>query len=254
MYMKNLFLVCSMTLVMTNLFAQKSGVIQFTEAIKLQMDVQGADPEMMKKIPQMHSVPKTLIFNGKESIYKNVDKNSDLELSNESDNGSQFKMVVKTPESTLYNDLENKKMIHSQEFFGKQFLIKGDIKKQTWKIAGESKTLLDYVCQKAILQDTSNAVVAWFTTKLPANLGPGNFSGLPGAILLVDMDNGARVYTASKIELRELKDGEISIPTKGKEVTAEEFEKIKKEKMAEMGGTVGKGGNMRVVIRQTEEH
>ena len=71
---------------------------------------------------------------------------------------------------------------------------------------------------------------------------------------MVDMDNGARVYTASKIELRELKEGEISIPTKGKEVTAEEFDKIKKEKMAEMGGTVGKGGNMRVVIRQTEEH
>ncbi len=252
--MKNLFPVCLMAILTINLTAQTSGVIQFTEGVKLQMDIQGADAEMMKKIPQMHTVNKTLVFNAKESVYKNIDKNTDLEMNSEGDNGSQMKFVVKTPESTLYNDLQNKKMIHSQEFFGKHFLIKGDFKKQTWKIAGESKTLLDYVCQKAILQDTANAVVAWFTTKLPANLGPGNFNGLPGAILMVDMDNGSRVYTASKIELRDLKEGEIIIPTKGKEVTSEEFEKIKKEKMAEMGGTIGKGGNMKVVIRQTEEH
>lgn len=254
MKMKNLFLVCLVAIANLYISAQTSGVIQFTEGIKLQMDIQGADAEMMKKIPQMHNVNKTLVFNANESVYKNADKNTDLEMNNTGDNGSQMKMVIKMPESTLYNNLQNKKMIHSQEFFGKQFLIKGDIKKQTWKIAGESKTLLDYVCQKAILQDTSNVVVAWFTTKLPPNLGPGNYSGLPGAILMVDMDNGSRIYTASKIDLRDLKEGEITVPTKGKEVTAEEFDKIKKEKMAEMGGTMGKGGNMKVVIRQTDDH
>ncbi|MEP7266780.1 MAG: GLPGLI family protein [Saprospiraceae bacterium] len=230
-------------------FGQSSGVINFSEAIKLQLDMQGGDAEMMKKIPQFHSVQKTLFFNDKESLYKNADKNTDLEVSN-NEGGNDMKFVVKSPESILYNDLANTKMVNSQEFFGKQFLVKGDMTKRMWKITGESKILLDYTCQKAILQDTANEVVAWFTTKLPANLGPQSYTGLPGAILLVDIDNGQRIITANKIEIRELKSDEITIPTKGKVVTPEEFEKIKKDKMEEMGGTMGKGGTMRIMIRQ----
>lgn len=251
--MKKIFSAILSLIAFLQLNAQSSGAIYFTEGLKLQMDIQGADEEMLKKIPKYHNVNKVLIFNGKESLYKNIDKNTEMEMNGESDNGGQVKMVVKSPESTLYNDIANNKMIHSQEFFGKQFLIKGDMKKKMWKMTGETKSFLDFVCQKAILQDTSGKVEAWFTTKLPANIGPANYYGLPGTILMVDFDNGQRTFTASKIDLRELKSGEIEVPTKGKEVTSEEFEKIKKDKMAEMGGTMGKGGTMKIMINR-EEH
>ena len=61
------------------LMAQTSGVINFTETIKLHMEMPGQDPEMMKKIPQTHSVQKVLYFQGGESLYKNNLGNQDLE-------------------------------------------------------------------------------------------------------------------------------------------------------------------------------
>lgn len=232
--------------------AQTSGLINFTETIKLHMQMEGADAEMMKKMPQSHSIQKALLFNGSESVYKNFAGNQDLEVNNNNGQGGEVRMVMKSPESTLYSDTKNNVMINSQEFFGKTFLISGENKKRQWKITGEQKTLLDYPCMKAILQDTTNTI-AWFTTKLPANMGPNGFIGLPGTILMLDIDNGERVITASKIDLREVKADEIIKPEKGKKVSVEEFDKIKKDKMEEMGGTMGKGGTMKVIIRD-ERH
>lgn len=231
------------------LMAQTSGVINFTETIKLHMEMPGQDPEMMKKIPQTHSVQKVLYFQGGESLYKNNLGNQDLEVNNNDQHGGEIRMVMKSPENTLYADVKNNVMINSQEFFGKLFLINGENKKQLWKITGEQKTLLDYTCVKAMLQDTTNTV-AWFTTKLPANMGPNGFTGLPGMIMMVDIDNGERIYVASKIELRDLAEGEMTKPEKGKKVSGEEFEKIKKEKMEEMGAVQGKGGTFKVMIRE----
>lgn len=245
----SVFVIASFQLI----YAQTSGTIVFSEARKLNINIEGASEEMLKKIPKTHAINKVLVFTAKESIYKNVDKSNDIEMNSNSD-GAEMRMVFKVPESNLYNDHANGKMIHSQDLMDKLFLVKGDIKKKQWKITGESKLLLDYTCQKAILQDTASKVEAWFTTKLPANLGPQNFNGLPGAILMVDINSGEQTITASKIELRALNEGEIVMPTKGKEVTAEEFEKIKKEKMAEMNMSNGGSGGSRVIIRQTNGH
>ena len=75
-------------------------------------------------------------------------------------------------------------------------------------------------------------------------------SGLPGTILMVDANDGQRLTTATKILFRDLQAGEITIPDKGRKVSQEEFEKIKKEKMAEMGmQSSGGGANMKVIIR-----
>jgi len=234
------------------LFGQKSGNIDFIEAVKLQIDIPDQDKEMMKKIPQTHSIKKVLIFNGQEAIYKERGGNEDLEISNEND-GNEMRVVMKTPESTLYTDLKTKSMIHSQEFFGKHFLVTGNIKKFMWKITGEQKTLLDMVCQKAVLQDTAQKVVAWFTAQLPIGLGPNGYNGLPGMILSLDIDDGARVITAEKIVYRDLLPEEISKPEKGKPIGVEEFEKVKKEKMKEMSAINGKGGAMKIMIRD-ERH
>ncbi|MBK8278734.1 MAG: GLPGLI family protein [Saprospiraceae bacterium] len=141
-------------------------------------------------MPQTHSVQKVLYFQGGESLYKNNLGNQDLEVNNNDQHGGEIRMVMKSPENTLYADVKNNVMINSQEFFGKLFLINGENKKQLWKITGEQKTLLDYTCVKAMLQDTTNTV-AWFTTKLPANMGPNGFTGLPGMIMMVDIDNGS---------------------------------------------------------------
>ncbi len=230
----------------------QSGVVNFSEVVKLQLQLEGADAEQMKNIPQTHTIKKMLVFNKDESLYKNYEGNKDLELNNDDGDGRQMKIVMKTPESTLYSHVKANEIVHAQELFGKQFLIKGSGKKYKWKITGEQQKVLDYNCQKALLQDTASIVSAWFTTNLPANMGPNGYGGLPGMILAMDIDHGQRMITATSITMRDLAADEITKPDKGKEVTPEEFEKIKAEKMKEMGATMGKGG-MKIMIRE-ERH
>ncbi|HNR07087.1 MAG TPA: GLPGLI family protein [Saprospiraceae bacterium] len=228
--------------------AQEAGVIHFTETVKLQIELDEGSRPMMNNLPQSHSVKKILLFKGKESLYKNDTGNEDLDVSN-SEGGGEIRMVMRNPESILYTDLAANSIVHSQEFFGKQFLITGAPQKRSWKITSEQKTLLDMTCQKAVLQDTSMQVVAWFTTQIPAAFGPNGYSGLPGAILSMELDKGIRTITATKIEFREVSPEEIVKPDKGKKVSTEEFEKIRKEKMAEMGAVNGGGGTMKIMIR-----
>lgn len=250
--MKKINIISAFLFAVLSLHAQTSGVINYTETIKLHIEMPGQDPEMMKKIPQTHSVQRSLIFKGSESVYKNQVGNQDLDINNQAENGGEVRMVMKSPESTMYSDTKTNAMINSQEFFGKTFLITGEIKKRQWKITGEQKSILDYPCMKAVLQDTTNTI-AWFTTKLPANLGPNGMSGLPGTILMVDIENGERVVTATKITPRDVTANELTKPDKGKKVTVEEFDKIKADKMKESGATMGKGGTMRVIVNQ-ERH
>ena len=69
-------------------------------------------------------------------------------------------------------------------------------------------------------------------------------------ILQIDVNDGERVTTATEIKLEPVDATLIEEPTKGKEVTAEEFEKIREEKMKEMGMQGGgSGGPMQITIR-----
>ncbi len=84
-------------------------------------------------------------------------------------------------------------------------------------------------------------VTAWFTPQIPVGHGPGEYAGLPGLILELNMHR--TTILCSKIVLN-AKDAEnISAPTKGDEVTREEYNRIIKEKMDEMRENFrGRGG------------
>lgn len=75
-------------------------------------------------------------------------------------------------------------------------------------------------------------ITAWFTPQIPVKNGPGEYGGLPGLILELNADR--TTILCSKIVLN-TKDGEtIEKPTKGKEVTREEYQTIVMEKTKEM--------------------
>lgn len=91
-------------------------------------------------------------------------------------------------------------------------------------------------------------VVAWYTPQIPVNQGPGEYWGLPGLIL--EVSSGRTTILCSKIVLNPEEKKEIKKPSKGKEVTREEYNETVKQKMKEMremyGGRRGggrRGGN-----------
>jgi len=70
--------------------------------------------------------------------------------------------------------------------------------------------------------------VAWYTPEIPISNGPGKFGGLPGLILELHDPKQETVYLCSEIILNPKKPIDIKVP-KGKTVSKEEFEKMKKE-------------------------
>lgn len=193
---------------------------------------------MKDRIPEFRTSKKILSFKGQEALYKAYveEKDEVQEFRGERRWGRWNRPDV----NEYYSNMSEKVFIDHQEFFGREFLIDGERDVPKWKITAEQKQVGSYLCQKAILVDTSSLTIAWFTPMIPIMNGPGEFFGLPGAVLHVDVDNGMRMVTAQTIELTALEE-EISQPNKGKKVSREEFEKIKEEKQKEMEEMYGDG-------------
>lgn len=238
------------------LFAQQTeGEITYTETVKLQLDFgDGPEAEEMKKIiPPTQSFPKTLFFNANESLYQDkqgMEDEGDTEVSGGS-GGANFTMKIQRPDNKFYRNMAEGTTLEYREFFGRNFLISDKAKSPSWKITGEQKKLLGYVCQKATVQlDSATNLVAWFTPQIPVSTGPGINAGLPGLILELAMNGDQRTIVATQIEFKSLPKDALVKPSKGKEMTAEEFKKIEAEKMKEMNmETGGAPGTMRMIIR-----
>ncbi len=135
---------------------------------------------------------------------------------------------MENSEVKLYTNYLEKKVVENRVIKGKIFLLKSNLKTFKWKISGDQDTIAGYTCMKAVLQNDTNNVVAWFTPQIPFSTGPKGYCELPGLILKLDIKNGNEIYRATLVEQKPLQPDVIIIPTKGKEVTEEEFIKLQK--------------------------
>ncbi len=137
--------------------------------------------------------------------------------------------------AVTYTDLEAWTVIEQKDFLGRAFLIQGDRPEYVWRITGQQGEYLGFACQQAVTEVDSARVDAWFAPELPVSVGPVWFGGLPGAILLLSIDDGS-LTTYSATHVLPEAPGQISIwaPEQGKAVTKEEFDAMVKEKMEEV--------------------
>jgi GLPGLI family protein len=110
---------------------------------------------------------------------------------------------------------------------GKNLLIEDTIAKPKWKILNDMKEVAGHLCMNASYHDTlkMQEIVAWFALDLPLSFGPERYSGLPGAILEVNINNGGQIISADKIEIRPISIGELDLPKKpkGKKISEADF-------------------------------
>jgi GLPGLI family protein len=169
------------------------------------------------------------------------------------DGGMMLVMRNDKQEEKMYINRETKKVTENRSIMDKLFLVNTDLKTRKWKLTGEQDTIAGYTCMQAILQEDTNNVVAWFTPQIPVSVGPKDYGQLPGLILKIDIRNGKHVYRASLVDLKPLQPEAIVIPTKGKEVTDEEFKQLRRDKMKEMGFGDGHGpapgSNVQIMIK-----
>ena len=121
----------------------------------------------------------------------------------------------------ITRNYEKNTFFNADEMLGKVYLVSDSLKSPDWKILNDLKEVAGHVCMNASLYDTlrKQNVVAWFALDIPVQAGPDRFWGLPGLILEVNINNGARILTADKLEFKPLTN-EFDLPKKlkGKQV------------------------------------
>ena len=272
--MKKIIFGFGLVLVTTSsLFAQmKEGKIVYERKTNMWRMI--TDPEMRTRIPEFRTANFELLFNDKASLFRSVpdDEAPDPFANNGGDRGGQ-RFNFRMPETTTYIDLATQMQYESRPMFDKTFLVVDSLKPLKWKISEETKTIAKHLCKKAtttapaqmvrmggVRIGRNNAaandstkksdapivtketeVIVWYAEDIAASVGPEVYTGLPGAILEVDMDNGANVTTATEVTTKYPKK-ELTQPNKGDKMNRAQFQDAMKKLIEEMQRGGGMGG------------
>ncbi|WP_299685141.1 GLPGLI family protein [uncultured Dokdonia sp.] len=207
-----------------------------------------------------------LSFNKEESLFVEEDKLDAMSGATDSW-GQNF------TQGRQYKNVKENALVQSQEFYGKQFLVKDKLQAIDWKMGTESKQIGQYMCFKATASiptaeltwydfswgelrqatpkesDLADAdantpevnmteVEAWYTPQVPVGHGPGEYWGLPGLILEVSAGN--TTLLCSKIVMNPKETVKIEAPSKGKEITKGAYKETITGKMKEMRNNRGR--------------
>ncbi|MEN9381877.1 MAG: hypothetical protein RI940_758 [Bacteroidota bacterium] len=256
----------------------KEGKIVYERKINMWKMI--TDPEMRTRIPEFRTSQFELLFNEQNSLFRTVpDDEAPDPFANSGGGGGGPRFAFRMPETTTFTDLTAQMQYESRPMFEKTFLIIDSLKPLKWKISEETKTIAKHVCKKATTMiaaqnvrfsvgggargmgrnnaDSTNKpsapiapketeVTVWYTEDVLASVGPDNYSGLPGAILEVDVDNGSNVTTATEVSSKYPKK-ELTKPTKGDVMNRAQFQDAMKKLMEDMQRGGGMGG-MRIRV------
>jgi GLPGLI family protein len=169
----------------------------------------------------------TLHFNSSESKYENSEEEAEPGNQGWSDRKETFFMKRNYKENTIFDGIT---------FLGKTYLIHDTLVHPAWKILNDMKEVAGHICMNASWTDTlrKQNTIVWFALDMPVSAGPDRFTGLPGIILEVDINDGALVMTADKIDLMPLTT-ELQVPEKlkGKKIKVSDYNLLLEKQIKE---------------------
>lgn len=161
-----------------------------------------------------------LHFNPTASKYEE----SDEEIEPGDQNWSNRKQVF-----FMTRDFANNSIYEGITLLGKTYLIQDSLQPPAWKILNDMKEVAGHICMNASLNDAirMQTTEVWFALDIPIPTGPDRFYGLPGMILEVNINDGAMVMTADKIDLKKLTtEMDLPLKIKGKKIDMDEYNKL----------------------------
>lgn len=119
-------------------------------------------------------------------------------------------------EYLIFRDFEKERKTEIIEMLGKTYVIEDSLKAPKWKVMNQIKDIDGHVCMLAVTDDTVKRmkVSAWFSQDLALPIGPGQYFGLPGAIMELSMNDGDVVITAIKVEMKPVEKEAVELPKK----------------------------------------
>ena len=229
----------ALTLLLTQPVWAQTGSVTYVHTLRMDVDLPPEMEQFAQYMPEAVTTTYEMGFTEASSLTTKVANEMKMSKSTKELAGDRVNMKFSfggggTDEGTAatYVDLDEGSYVEQRTFLGRTFLITGELPELAWKLSGEEGQILERHVFKATAMWDTSAVEAWFTPEIPAALGPGQFGGLPGLILMLSVDEGQQLYEASEIDLTVIP--EITPPEKGREVTQEEFDAIVEEKTEEM--------------------
>lgn len=232
---------------------EKQGRVLYERTVQLHITMQGMAHEMESLLPHSRKDRLEVLFNNNQSLRSTAEEQIPEDpLADE--NGLQVHFMVAGANDITYTNFTTGEVIAQRELGTRNYIITDSIQKLSWKLTGETSTILNYPCHKAIAQrigkrtstsmnngqlerqeiaDTAR-ITAWFTLAVPVPAGPEYQGQLPGLILLVDINDGQTIYQAMEVNTH----ADISAvkpPTKGKKITAAAFAAEQDKLMKNMG-------------------
>lgn len=178
-----------------------------------------------------NSLRYNLIINNYESLFS-LEENLAIEIDEKS---LKFIVGAGSAGGDFYMNSKTKESIRSNPLLGEIFNIVSNLDSIKWQLTSDSKLIGKFKCYKALTTKVvennkgifNHPVEAWYAPEIPFGFGPVGYGGLPGLIIEIQYQN-VRFYV-STIELNTKKDIKIVKPTKGKEVTKDEYNEITKK-------------------------
>jgi len=229
---------------------QQQGRVVYEFTRQLQLRMMGPDGTE-QAMPRTRVFKIEVLFGNNQMLRRQLEDDNANDFQPDEGGGGMQIRIGGDDDVTWLNFSEQRK-VEQREFATKQYLVTDSIHKLNWKLTGESKTIMCYICQQAIttsigkrrtmsmengnmsskeVPDTS-AVVAWFTLAIPVPAGPDYQGQLPGLILEIDV-NGNITYKAVEISPK-VDVASIKEPKSGRKVTTTEFNQERDKAIQEM--------------------
>ena len=231
--MKLFILLITLTIWHTYLSAQSQnefiakGKVEYERKLNVYATLEGDFAEQFKKqIPQYKTEYFDFEFSGNKSIYKPGRESPD-------------KIGFYSPpasDNEVFSDQVAGKYIARKQVFDKTYLIDDSVRKVTWKISNETRTIAGFNCRKAttVIMD-SVFVVAFYCDQIMISGGPESFSGLPGLILGIAIPRMHTTWYATKVDVNTVNETHLTAPAKGKKTTNSELIKTLQSSLKDWG-------------------
>lgn len=151
----------------------------------------------------------------------------------ENDNNGGYSW--RNAEYVLYRNFDQETKTDLIEMLGKTYVITDSLRGFTWKIGNQVKEVAGHFCTKAETEDPvkKQKITAWFAQDIPVSAGPEQYSGLPGLILELDLDDDVVVIEAVSVLPKKLTT-ELKLPKmKGKKITGKDYDNLIQQHIAE---------------------
>jgi GLPGLI family protein len=203
----------------------RQGTIVYERKIDVHRHLQ--NEQMKAMVPQFQTADYEIIFKDSIAVYKAVPKDEAPDPFEKQGGGGGLNIRFSGPgdDGISWRNYGSGRLLEETTLADKKYIITDTLHSNTWKLTDDTAMILGHPCKKATTTSPRGSKVsAWYAGDLPLPIGPDQFSGLPGVILKLDIDEGNIVFTAKDIQSKAASQ-QLKEPNTGRLITRADFQK-----------------------------